>query len=57
MLHKGVLYIFGQDNRFCQVLQLEKMSIILQEIHGGVVGGHFSFNIIMQKIMDAGYWW
>ncbi len=41
---------------FCQVLQLEHVSIILQELHGGVIGGHFSFDIIMRKILDVGYW-
>jgi hypothetical protein len=29
----------------------------LQELQGGVVGGDFYFDIIMQKIMDASYWW
>jgi hypothetical protein len=25
---------------FCQVLQLEHVPIVLQELHGGVIGGH-----------------
>jgi hypothetical protein len=29
----------------------------LQELHGKVAGGHFSFDITMKKIMDANYWW
>jgi hypothetical protein len=29
MLQKGVLYRFGQDNKFCQVLQLEHVSTVL----------------------------
>jgi hypothetical protein len=33
------------------------VSIILQELHGGVIGGHFSFDIIVRKILDVGYWW
>ncbi len=33
------------------------MSTILQELRGGVVGRHFSYNITMQKILDVGYWW
>jgi len=33
------------------------MSIVLQELHGAVARGHFSSNIIVQKILDAGYWW
>jgi hypothetical protein len=33
------------------------VSTILQELHGGVARRHFSFDIIMRKILDAGYWW
>ncbi len=29
----------------------------LQELHGGVTGGHFFFDIIVRKILDASYWW
>ncbi len=54
---QGVLYKFGQVNMFCQVLQLEQVPTILQELHGGVAGGHFSFDITMRKILDASYWW
>jgi len=38
MLQKGVLYKFGQDNRFFEVLQLKHVSTILQELHGRVIG-------------------
>jgi len=30
---------------------------ILQELHGGIGGGHFSSNITMKKILDDDYWW
>ncbi len=26
-------------------------------IHGGIRGGHFSSNIIVQKILNVDYWW
>jgi len=57
VLQNGVLYRFGQDNRFCCVLQLEQMPTILQELHNGVGGKHFSLSIIVRKILDASYWW
>ncbi len=38
-------------------MQPKQVSTILQELHGRVVGVHFSFDIIMQKILDASYWW
>jgi len=29
----------------------------LQELHGGIVGGHSSSNITVKKILNDGYWW
>jgi hypothetical protein len=29
----------------------------LQELHGGVARGHFSLDIIVQKILNVHYWW
>ncbi len=29
----------------------------MQKLHGGVARGHFSFDITMQKILDASHWW
>jgi hypothetical protein len=51
------LYRFGHDNKFRQVLQREHVSIVLQELHGVVAGGHFFSDIIVQKILDASFWW
>jgi hypothetical protein len=55
MLQDGVLYRFGQNNRFCHVLQLEQMPIVLQELHSGIGGRHFPSNIIMRKILEVSY--
>jgi hypothetical protein len=33
------------------------VSTILQELHGGVAGGHLSSDIIVQKILGVDYWW
>jgi hypothetical protein len=30
---------------------------ILQELHSGDGGGHFSSDITVRKIIDIGYWW
>ncbi len=57
VLQEGVLYIFGQDNKFCQVLQPKEVPTILQELHGGVARRHFSSNVTMTQILDARYWW
>jgi hypothetical protein len=29
----------------------------LQELHFGVVEGHFFVNVTTRKILDASYWW
>ncbi len=55
MFQERVPYKFGQDNKFRQVLQLEQVLAILQELHGGVAEGYFSFDIIVRKILDVGY--
>jgi hypothetical protein len=57
VLQNGILYRFGQDNRFCCVLQLERMPTILQELHSEVGGRHFSSNTTKKKIFNVGYWW
>lgn len=54
MLQERVLYRFGQDNMFCQVLHPKHVSKVLQKLHGRVAGGHFSFDITM-KILNANY--
>jgi hypothetical protein len=43
------------DNKFCHVLQLKQVPIILHELHNGIEGGHFSLDIIVRKILDVGY--
>jgi hypothetical protein len=48
---KGVLHQFEQDNKFHRILQLEQVSIVLQEFHGGIARGHFSLSISMKKIL------
>jgi hypothetical protein len=55
VLQEGVMYKFGQHNRFQEVLQLKQVSIVLQKLDGRVAGGHFSFDIIMRKILHVGY--
>jgi hypothetical protein len=47
--------IFGQDNRFCFVLQPKQMPIILQELHGEVGERHFSSNIIVRISFYVSY--
>ncbi len=57
VFQERIPYKFGQDNKFCQVLQQEQVRTILQELHGRVAGRYFSFDIIVRKILDVGYQW
>jgi hypothetical protein len=50
-----ILYKFGQNNKFHPSSATKQVSIILQELHGRVVGGHLSSDITMRKILDVGY--
>ncbi len=56
-LIQGKLYHQGQDQVLKHCLQDSKIPIVLQEMHEGVNGGHFSSNTIVHKILDAKYWW
>jgi hypothetical protein len=47
----------GQDNKMCRCLTASKAQIVLKELHEGVVGGHFSVDIIAKTILDVSYWW
>jgi len=57
VLQNGVLYKFGQDTKFCCVLQPKQVPTILQKLHNGIGGRHFSSDIIVSKILDVNYWW
>jgi len=57
VLPNGILYRFGQDNKFRFVLQPEQVPTVLQELHSGVSGGLCFKDITMRKILDVDYWW
>ena len=56
-LINGNLYKLGLDDilRLC-ALEHERQDII-QEAHSGAVGGHFSVETTIKKILQAGLWW
>ena len=51
------LYRRGKDDRLRLVLTGSQPTAILQELHKGNAGGHFSYDITVRKILDAGYLW
>ena len=56
-LVQGKLYRQGKDSRLKQVISNTQARMILQELHKGNAGGHFSQDITVRKVLDAGYWW
>ena len=54
---QGKLYRLGKDSRLRQVISDSQARMILQELHKGNAGGHFSQDITVRKVLDAGYWW
>jgi hypothetical protein len=57
ILKEGIMYIVGQDNRMRRCLATSKAWIVLEELHEGVLGGHFAANIVAKKNLDVCYWW
>ena len=53
----GKLYKMGPD----EVLQIcvndHEWSMLLAEVHSGVVGGHYAGAAIVEKILRVGLWW
>ena len=56
-LVQGKLYRQGKDSKLRQVISDTQARMILKELHKGNAGGHFSQNITVHKVLDAGYWW
>ncbi len=56
-LVNGKLYCQGQDQILRCFLEDPKIPIMLQEMHEGINGGHFSSKIIVCKILDVKYSW
>ena len=54
---QGKLYRRGKDSRLRQVISDTQARMILKELHKGNAGGHFSQDITVRKVLDAGYWW
>ena len=54
---QGKLYRLGKDSRLRQVISDSQARMILQELHKGNAGGHFSQDITVRKVLDTGYWW
>ena len=56
-LVQGKLYRRGKDSKLRQVISETQARMIQKELHKSNAGGNFSQNIIVRKVLDAGYWW
>ena len=56
-LVQGKLYQQGKNSRLRQVTSDSQAQMILQKLHKGNAGGHFSQDITVRKVLEAGYWW
>jgi len=57
IVKEGIMYIMEQDNKMHKCLTTLEAQIVLNELHEGMVGGHFVANITTKKILDVDYWW
>ena len=53
----GQLYKLGPDEILRRYILDSERSMILVEAHAGIVGGHYSGNPIVQKVLTVGLWW
>lgn len=53
----GQLYKMGLDKVLCRYVPAYERHSILDEEHGGVVGGHYAGKATTQNILHAGLWW
>lgn len=57
MLISGDMFKLGCDEVLCQcVLEHERVEI-MDEVHGGIAGGHYVGNTTTWKILMEGIWW
>ena len=56
-LVQGKLYRQGKDSKLRQIISETQARMILKELHKGNDGGHFSQEITIRNVLDAGYWW
>jgi hypothetical protein len=51
------LYFKGRDGVLRRTIRKCDTSCLLYEFHDGFCGGHFARRIIVEKILQAGYYW
>jgi hypothetical protein len=49
----GKFHYLGQDTILWHYLDLEEVAIVLNELHKGMGGSHFSIDITIRKILDV----
>lgn len=57
MIIAGFLYKRGLDNIIRRCVPDHEQSSVLEEVHAGNAGGHFSAQITSRKIFQSGLWW
>ena len=53
----GVLFRKNYDGVFLRCLEQEDAKKVIEKLHDGPAGGHFSRDTIAHKILRAGYYW
>ena len=51
------MYNLGLDDILRRCALEHERKYIIQEAHSGAVGGHFSVDITIKKILQASMWW
>ena len=51
------LYKRSFSQPYLRCVEEEKAKYVLEEVHGGIYGGHIGAKSLARKIMRAGYFW
>ena len=47
----------GPNEILCYCVLEHERTMILNEAHVGVAGGHYAGKVIVHKILQVGFWW
>ena len=53
----GQLYKMGSYEILCRYVLEHERRRIIEEVHAGIVGGHYIGKATTQKVLTAGLWW
>lgn len=57
IVHDNVLYRRSFTKLLLRCISPALTSVILEELHGGICGGHPRTQVLLERIINQGYYW